>query len=114
MLETCAASFENLIENAPPGIRPAGSGLDVRMYPLNGRMVVDVVDCGPGIPSEYLGRVFREILPRWLVSTRSAVVLGCQSHWQPPGEKRHVLSSLINRQRHLWTDLPGFIFSTAT
>jgi signal transduction histidine kinase len=49
--------FENLIENALR-YSPAGSGLDVRMYPLNGRMVVDVVDCGPGIPSEYLGRVF--------------------------------------------------------
>jgi len=37
--------FENLIENALR-YSPAGSALDVRMYPLNGRTVVDIVDCG--------------------------------------------------------------------
>lgn len=50
--------FDNLIDNA---IRhaPEGSAVDVRLRGGAGRpVVVEVVDGGPGIPSELVGRVF--------------------------------------------------------
>lgn len=50
--------FDNLIDNA---IRyaPEGSAVDVRLRGGNGQeLTVEVVDAGPGIPPEFIGRVF--------------------------------------------------------
>lgn len=49
--------FGNLIDNA---LRhsPEGSVVDVRLHAVDGQPVVDVVDNGPGIPPEALGRAF--------------------------------------------------------
>ncbi|VTU20826.1 Sensor protein QseC [Variovorax sp. PBS-H4] len=49
--------FDNLIDNA---LRhsPEGGVVDVRLHEVQGRPVVDVVDNGPGIPPEFMPRVF--------------------------------------------------------
>lgn len=49
--------FDNLIDNA---VRYAAEGgvVDVRLHTVDGRAVVDVVDDGPGIPTDQLDRVF--------------------------------------------------------
>jgi two-component system, OmpR family, sensor kinase len=49
--------FDNLIDNA---LRhsPEGGVVDVRLHEVQGQPVVDVVDNGPGIPQEFMGRVF--------------------------------------------------------
>jgi two-component system OmpR family sensor kinase len=49
--------FGNLIDNA---LRhsPEGSVVDVRLHVVDGQPVVDVVDNGPGIPPEAIGRAF--------------------------------------------------------
>ncbi|MDM0116531.1 ATP-binding protein [Variovorax sp. J22R133] len=49
--------FDNLIDNAVR-YSPEGGVVDVRLYALAGRPVVDVVDNGPGIPPELMSRVF--------------------------------------------------------
>ena len=58
----CAAGdlrsvLDNLIENALR-YTPEGGVVDVRLFTEAGRPVVEVVDTGPGIPPEQLGRVF--------------------------------------------------------
>ncbi len=58
----CAASdlrslLDNLIENAVR-YTPEGGVVDVRVQDEQGRVVVEVVDTGPGIPQELLPRVF--------------------------------------------------------
>jgi two-component system OmpR family sensor kinase/two-component system sensor histidine kinase QseC len=49
--------FGNLIDNA---LRhsPEGSVVDVRLHGVDGQPVVDIVDNGPGIPPEAIGRAF--------------------------------------------------------
>jgi signal transduction histidine kinase len=49
--------FDNLIDNALRYTRE-GTSVDVRLYAIDGRAVVDVVDQGPGIPPELMARVF--------------------------------------------------------
>ncbi|CAN5481142.1 ATP-binding protein [soil metagenome] len=49
--------FDNLIDNALRYTR-AGSTVEVIVHEVDGRAVVDVVDQGPGIPPEWLDRVF--------------------------------------------------------
>jgi two-component system OmpR family sensor kinase len=49
--------FDNLIDNALRCV-PEGGVVDVRLYQAEGHAVVDVVDNGPGIPPEWIGRVF--------------------------------------------------------
>ncbi|VTU13551.1 Sensor protein QseC [Variovorax sp. SRS16] len=49
--------FDNLIDNAVR-YAPEGGVVDVRLHEVGGQAVVDVVDNGPGIPPELLGRVF--------------------------------------------------------
>ncbi|WP_232076298.1 sensor histidine kinase [Variovorax sp. PBL-H6] len=49
--------FDNLIDNALRHA-PEGSVVDVRLHAVQGRPVVDVVDNGPGIPPEFMTRVF--------------------------------------------------------
>jgi Signal transduction histidine kinase len=58
----CAASdlrsvLDNLIENALR-YTPEGGVVDVRIAAEEGRPVIEVVDSGPGIPAEEIGRVF--------------------------------------------------------
>jgi len=58
----CAAGdlrslLDNLIENAVR-YTPEGGVVDVRLLDEQGRVVVEVVDTGPGIPQELLPRVF--------------------------------------------------------
>jgi two-component system, OmpR family, sensor kinase len=58
----CAASdlrsvLDNLIENALR-YTPEGGVVDVRIAAEEGRPVIEVVDSGPGIPAEAIGRVF--------------------------------------------------------
>jgi len=48
--EELRSVFDNLIDNALR-YSPQGSGVDVRLHPIAGRPVVDVIDAGPGIPS---------------------------------------------------------------
>lgn len=49
--------FGNLVDNALR-CAPEGGVVDVRLHPVDGHAVVDVIDNGPGIPSELLARVF--------------------------------------------------------
>ena len=49
--------LDNLIENALR-YTPEGGVVDVRLLQDGGRMAVEVVDTGPGIPQELLPRVF--------------------------------------------------------
>jgi signal transduction histidine kinase len=49
--------LDNLIENALR-YTPEGGVVDVRLTAQGGRVVVEVVDTGPGIPPDQLGRVF--------------------------------------------------------
>ncbi|OUL99215.1 sensor histidine kinase [Variovorax sp. JS1663] len=49
--------FDNLIDNALRHA-PEGGVVDVRLHEVQGQPVVDVVDNGPGIPPEFMGRVF--------------------------------------------------------
>ncbi|MGR4870539.1 sensor histidine kinase [Variovorax sp. LARHSF232] len=49
--------FDNLIDNAVR-YAPDGSMVDVRLHAMQGQPVVDVVDNGPGIAPELIGRVF--------------------------------------------------------
>ncbi len=49
--------FDNLIDNAVR-YAPQGGVVDVRLHMVDGHAVVDVLDDGPGIPSEQLDRVF--------------------------------------------------------
>jgi two-component system OmpR family sensor kinase/two-component system sensor histidine kinase QseC len=49
--------FDNLIDNAVR-YAPEGGVVDVRLHEVDGHPVVDVVDNGPGIPADQLGRVF--------------------------------------------------------
>lgn len=49
--------FDNLIDNALR-YSPEGAVVDVRLHPIEGRPVVDVVDAGPGVPTELKARVF--------------------------------------------------------
>ncbi|WP_256856567.1 HAMP domain-containing sensor histidine kinase [Variovorax sp. KK3] len=49
--------FDNLIDNALRHA-PEGGVVDVRLHEVQGQPVVDVVDNGPGIPPEFIGRVF--------------------------------------------------------
>ncbi|MEJ7687034.1 MAG: ATP-binding protein, partial [Variovorax sp.] len=49
--------FDNLIDNALRHA-PEGGVVDVRLHQVDGRPVVDVVDNGPGIPPEFMVRVF--------------------------------------------------------
>ncbi len=49
--------FDNLIDNALRYSRP-GSTVDVRVHEVDGQAVVDVIDQGPGIPPEWMDRVF--------------------------------------------------------
>ena len=58
----CAAGdlrslLDNLIENALR-YTPEGGVVDVRLLHERGRIAVEVVDTGPGIPQELLPRVF--------------------------------------------------------
>jgi two-component system, OmpR family, sensor kinase len=58
----CAAGdlrsvLDNLIENALR-YTPEGGVVDVRLVSENGRMAVEVIDTGPGIPADLLARVF--------------------------------------------------------
>jgi two-component system OmpR family sensor kinase/two-component system sensor histidine kinase QseC len=49
--------FDNLIDNA---LRYTGAGslVTVRVHAVDGHAVVDVLDQGPGIPAEWMARVF--------------------------------------------------------
>ncbi|CAN5894025.1 ATP-binding protein [soil metagenome] len=49
--------FDNLIDNALRYTKQ-GTAVDVRLHAVEGRPVVDVIDHGPGIPSDLMGRVF--------------------------------------------------------
>ncbi len=49
--------LDNLVENALR-YTPEGGVVDVRLAAQGGRPVIEVVDSGPGIPAEALGRVF--------------------------------------------------------
>jgi len=49
--------FDNLIDNALRHA-PEGGVVDVRLHEVEGQPVVDVVDNGPGIPPEFMARVF--------------------------------------------------------
>jgi len=49
--------FDNLIDNALR-YSPEGGVVDVRLLAERGRPVVEVIDSGPGIAPEWLGRVF--------------------------------------------------------
>jgi two-component system, OmpR family, sensor kinase len=49
--------LDNLIENALR-YTPEGGVVDVRVVNHNGQSSVEVVDTGPGIPPELIGRVF--------------------------------------------------------
>ena len=49
--------FDNLIDNALRYTKQ-GTAVDVRLHTAEGRPVVDIVDHGPGIPSDLMGRVF--------------------------------------------------------
>ena len=49
--------LDNLIENALR-YTPEGGVVDVRLLQEQGRVAVEVVDTGPGIPQELLPRVF--------------------------------------------------------
>jgi two-component system OmpR family sensor kinase/two-component system sensor histidine kinase QseC len=49
--------FDNLIDNAVR-YAPQGGVVDVRLHMVDGHAVVDVLDDGPGIPSDQLDRVF--------------------------------------------------------
>ncbi len=49
--------FDNLIDNALR-YTPEGGVVDVRLHEVDGRPVVDVVDDGPGIPPQWIDRVF--------------------------------------------------------
>lgn len=49
--------FDNLIDNALRYTKQ-GTAVDVRLHTAEGRPVVDIVDNGPGIPSDLMGRVF--------------------------------------------------------
>ncbi len=49
--------FDNLIDNALRHA-PEGGVVDVRLHEVQGQPVVDVVDNGPGIPEEFMARVF--------------------------------------------------------
>lgn len=48
---------DNMIENALR-YSPEGGVVDVRVTKTHGRLAIEVVDTGPGIPEELLGRVF--------------------------------------------------------
>ncbi|MET3498121.1 sensor histidine kinase [Variovorax boronicumulans] len=49
--------FDNLIDNALR-YAPEGGVVDVRLHEVDGHAVVDVLDNGPGIPADAMGRVF--------------------------------------------------------
>ncbi len=49
--------FDNLLDNALR-YTPHGGSVEVRLHPLAGGPVVDIIDTGPGIPPELLERVF--------------------------------------------------------
>ena len=49
--------FDNLLDNALR-YSPEGGSVEVRLHPLAGGPVVDIIDTGPGIPPELLERVF--------------------------------------------------------
>ncbi|MDQ7954377.1 MAG: ATP-binding protein [Pseudomonadota bacterium] len=51
------SALDNLIENAVR-YTPEGGVVDVHLRREDGRVVVEVVDMGPGIPPEHLSRVF--------------------------------------------------------
>ena len=49
--------FDNLIDNALR-YAPEGGVVDVKLHKVEGHAVVDVLDNGPGIPKDAMGRVF--------------------------------------------------------
>ncbi|MBO9641893.1 MAG: two-component sensor histidine kinase [Pseudacidovorax sp.] len=51
------SALDNLIENAVR-YTPEGGVVDVHLQSVQGCVVIEVVDTGPGIPPEYLARVF--------------------------------------------------------
>jgi signal transduction histidine kinase len=59
---TCASGdlrsvVDNMIENALR-YSPEGGVVDVRLTKANGRIAIEVADTGPGIPQEFIDRVF--------------------------------------------------------
>ena len=93
--------FDNLIDNAVR-YAPEGGVVDVRLHEVGGHAVVDVLDNGPGIPPELLGRVFDRF---FRVSGAPAGGSGLGLAIAQAAAARHGLRIVLSNR----TDGPGLI-----
>jgi len=56
-----AQVFTNLIVNASEAMQPEGGKITVELYDILDELVVIVADNGPGIPEEYLNKIFEPL-----------------------------------------------------